>query len=422
MEYVITPKPLAGVVKAQPSKSAAQRLLICSSLANGQSVIDRIGFSDDIKAAWRVAAQLGLSQTSIVGRTAIVNGGGDLVGDTAFCGESGAVLRLMLPLAFLSGKRVTFSGAQRHISRPMDAYAQIVTSQGGEWTQAEQSVTVRHKLRGGEFRIVNATAASQFLSGLMLALPLVQEDSVLHIIAPEESLPYVLLTQQTQRLFGVECDVDAKRGLISIPGGQTYLPANADVEGDWSHAAYAVAAGAIGEEGVSLRGLDPQSLQADKNILLFLNQMGGHYSFDDKGVLHVDSAQLRPITVDISECPDLLAVLAVLACAARGTSRITNRLQYKENSRFASLSAALGALGGKVSHEGDGLVIQGTGRLRGGEADCFCDHRVAMALAVASSICDNPVTLVGTECVRKSAPLFWDEFKNLGGQFDERAR
>lgn len=278
-------------------------------------------------------------------------------------------------------------------------------------------IDVRGKLESGVFTL-RGDVSSQFVSGLMLALPRLAGDSLIELSSPLESRSYVLLTMQALSAFGVKITKTEKDGLeaYEIPGGQTFCPARVKAEGDYSHAAFWLVAGALGG-GAKLLGLDKNSSQGDAAIVGILRRMNADIEWEG-GELTVRPSKLKGTDVDISQTPDIFPVLAVAACAAEGGTRLFGgaRLRVKESDRLAAMATELAKLGANVSETADTLCIRG-GRLRGGDVSAHADHRIAMSLAVAASICDGQVRIDDAGCVRKSAPDFWLEYASAGGKY-----
>jgi 3-phosphoshikimate 1-carboxyvinyltransferase len=406
-----------GIITPPPSKSVSHRALICAALAGGEKAIGRIknlGVSDDIDATRR-------------GIAAILAGDADRAID---CGESGSTLRFLIPLAGLDGREWVFACKGRLAERPLGPYEAVFRACGGELKLVGSEVRVRGPLRPGLFELPG-DVSSQFVTGLLLALPLLDGDSEIRITTPLESADYVRLTADVQQSFGVEINEAGEGGdgvfnfeRITgwrVRGGQSYRSVKYTVEADWSQAAYFLCAGALGRR-VAVAGMSPGSLQGDMRILGILKEAGCDVDAEMRLIPKRDTATvralaphdgLRAVTVDASDIPDLVPPVAALACCLPGTSRIENagRLRLKESDRLAALAHELGAIGAEIREDGDALVINGREQLAGGRADAHGDHRIAMALAVAAIGCGEPVELTGWESVRKSYPGFWDDFE-----------
>lgn len=416
----VSPRKLSGTLRVQPSKSAAHRALCCAALAGGVSVIDNIALSDDVRATLDGLRALGfVSARAESGRLRVTGGLMPPEKERRVdCMESGSTLRFLLPMALIGGGPATFLGRGRLMRRPMDVYGTLFESRGIGWKSDGNSITVSGALTPGEFRMPG-NVSSQFLTGLLFVLPVLDGDSWIRLTSPLESRGYVEMTRRMQALFGVRSDF-SHDSVLRVPGNQKYVPQSVRIEGDYSHAAFFLVAGAIGGE-VTLTGLPPDTAQGDRAAMDILRRMGARVTEDSDGV-HVSGGRLSGTGIDAAQIPDLIPALAVAACAATGETRIVNaaRLRLKESDRLSAVARELRALGADITEHADGLTIAGTGRLKGGVCGSHNDHRMAMSLAVASAICDQDVVIDGWECVSKSAAAFWDEFRSMGGQAFER--
>ena len=434
------PRLLSGSLRAMPSKSASHRALVCAALARGESAVAPLQRSQDVEATLACLEGIGLARVS--GTEPLSDGSGlvrcRLVGlgeqptsmegalrpRLAPCGESGSTLRFLMPLALDGGDPVRFEGAGRLLQRPLDAYRALFAEHcdGHRWADEPDAITICGRLRSGDFSLPG-DVSSQFVSGLLFALPRLNGDSTIRLTGAVESRAYIDLTLAALARCGVEARwMDGRT--LAVRGGQRARPGDFAVEGDWSHAAFYLVAGLIGGP-VRLTGLDPNSVQGDRAVIDVLRGMGGDIrreSHSEGDAWVARPSALHGARIDASQIPDLIPALAVAACAARGRTVIHNaaRLRIKESDRLAALRNELGALGAAIGERPDGLVIEGSGELRGGAARSHNDHRIAMALAVAAALCEGPLELAGDEAVRKSAPAFWDEYASLGGNSDAR--
>lgn len=408
----IAPSNIRGCLRIIPSKSVSHRALICAALAKGDSVLKNMAFSEDIAATANALRDMGLCEYELAGDVCTVHGGLRREGNPEIdCGESGSTLRFLIPLA-LDGKTRTFVGHGRLMKRPQGAYDRIFIRNQVKAEKTENSITICGTLDSGEYAMPG-DISSQFVSGMLYALPRLMDDSGIHLTTKIESRPYIDLTRNVQKLFGVSSQW---RGhIIDVSGRQGYQPHDMTIEGDYSHAAFFAVAAAVSGE-VLLQGLEENSKQGDREILGILQCMGADVEFREDGIL-VRKNMLKPIEIDVSQIPDLVPVLAVLGCAVEGKMRIYNagRLRYKESDRLHAMAHELEELGAEITEYEDSLVINGSGTLAGGEVDSHCDHRIAMALTVASCIAKEPVIIRDPMVVRKSAPNFYEEFKSLGG-------
>ena len=328
------------------------------------------------------------------------------------CGESGTTLRFLLPLAGALGAEAVFQRRGRLPRRPLEPLLAELTRHGMTIRAQDDDLFVKGQLTPGDYALPGHIS-SQFISGLLLALPLLPGHSTLTLTSPPQSAPYIALTEQVLRQGGVTL----RRGenAYAIPGGQGYaLPSPQVVEGDWSAAAPFLCAGALSPAGVTVTGLTLPSLQGDSVLPALLEKMGAEVETSPQGVT-VRAGTLRAITVDAGPIPDLIPPLCALCAVARGESRIRNarRLRDKESDRLQGVAELLNGLGGKLTVDGDDLRIFGVPRLQGGTADPRRDHRLAMTAAVAASACAGPVTVLDSDCVQKSYPAFWADYGQM---------
>lgn len=426
MNKTVLPGSLGGKIAIMPSKSASHRAAMMAALTPDETTLGPIQRSRDIQATLACAQALGLTGAPVIADSAStgfsrVTLRGQSPERTALrtldCGESGSTLRFFIPLALDGCGSVRFVGHGRLMQRPLDLYEQLFVPRGIRWHQDERGLTVDGALTSGEYAL-RGDVSSQFITGLLLALPRLPGDSVLRITTPLESRAYVELTRNAQEAFGVTSQWADGGQTLMIPGNQqAKSPGHLRVESDWSHAAFYLVAGCIGQKPVTLTGLDMDSAQGDRAIVDILRKMGADIRAEG-GALTAYPGALHGATIDCAQCPDLVPVLAVAMAAATGESRIANaaRLRIKESDRLAAMRAALSAAGADVTELADGLVIRGGRRLHGATIDGCNDHRIVMAMAIASTIADAPLTLTDAEATSKSAPAFWQEFASLGGQ------
>lgn len=407
----LRPSTLNGTVAAPASKSDAHRNLVIAALSNKPTRIEGLESSGDIDATLGCLRVLGATMQDGVlrpvhpARSALLN-----------CEESGTTLRLMLPVVAALGVEARFIGKPQLRERPLAPLVKALAEGGAEFDRDAVPLTVSGRLRKGSFEIPG-DVSSQFVSGLLIALPLMDAGGMIHLTTPLQSAGYVAMTLDAMERFSVMA-IEREQGYL-VPGNQRYRsPGVVRIEGDWSNAAFFLAAGAMGM-GVTVRGLPETSHQPDRAIAGLLRRFGAQVNLAQNAV-HVAKGTLRGITVDVSQTPDLAPVLAVLGAAAEGTTRLENaaRLRLKESNRLASTYAMLQALGAQVHMEPDALEITGTGRLAGGTVDGAGDHRIVMAAAIAALLCDAPVTILGAEAVEKSYPTFFMEYEALGGKRD----
>jgi len=329
------------------------------------------------------------------------------------CGESGSTLRFLLPVAAATCKENHFTGIGRLPLRPITELMQACAQHGTRFSAPSLPFTVTGGLRGGDFTLPG-DISSQYISGLLLAAPLTGEQVNIHLTTPLQSAAYVDMTIRTMRNFGVA--VQRTDDGFSVAQGQRYrTPVEVFIEGDWSSAAFFLAAGALGGP-VTLQGLSSDSAQGDRIILPLLQQMGANVTETEDSIT-VSRGTLRGIDADMAQIPDLLPPLAAVAAAAEGQSRFYNagRLRLKESDRLDALCRMLTALGADVQQQKDALIVTGRPQLSGGTASSFGDHRIAMAAAVAACVCRDPVTINDAGCTDKSYPGFFEHYRMLGG-------
>ena len=407
---------IGGTVSAPPSKSMAHRAVLCSALAKGTSHIENLEFSKDISATLAAAGQL-CARVESGPADVLVEGLGHFrpVFGPVDCCESGSTLRFLIPLASLTGQSITFVGRGRLMERPQSVYETLYREQNLHFEQANGQLTVAGSLRSGEYTLAG-NVSSQFISGLLFALPLLAGDSTLHLIPPVESRSYIEMTRAAQAAFGVTSHwLDDTT--LCIPGGQQYHPRDYIVEGDYSQAAFLAVLGAV-KGGITLTGLAAETLQGDAAILDILRRCGAKFTRTEAGLVF-EQAPLHGVDIDLADCPDLGPVLMVLGLLCEGTTVIRNaeRLRIKESDRIAAMEAELRACGGVLSSEGGTITVQGCKpRLHAPEAPLsgHNDHRVVMSLTVLALAADIPLAINEAEAVQKSWPHFFDALKPLG--------
>ena len=410
MTETLYPNPIGGTIEAIASKSHGHRLLICAALADRPSEIYCPQRSADIDATVNCLNTLG-AKIDYVNQTFLVEPVKEAQFGELDCGESGSTLRFLLPVVAALGCGGEFILRGRLPRRPLSPLQELLEEKGITLSRpAPDRLRIEGKLEGGIYALAG-NVSSQFITGLLLALPLLEESSEIRLTTALESAPYVDLTLAVLRLFGLRMPPFA--GGWQIPGGMSYhTPGKLRVEGDWSNAAFWLCAGAVSRP-VTVLGLDLQSTQGDRRIAEILEAFGAKVMGDETGVT-VSPDALKGITVDVRDIPDLVPPLALVAACAEGTTVITGaaRLKLKESDRLESISAALRSLGGRVEATEDGLVIRG-GKLFGGRVNSAGDHRIAMLGAIASAVCSASVRVVGAEAVEKSYPDFWEDLERL---------
>ncbi len=428
MHVVITPTPLSGTIEAIASKSDAHRHLIGAALSDAPTEIRLNTSSDDIDTTTQCLRALGATIENekqallvhpLVSSTASIS--------TLDCAESGSTLRFMLPVACACTERAHFTGRGRLPQRPLGDLVSALRQNGVELSSDHLPLSTQGRLQSGTFSLPG-NVSSQYITGLLLALPLLEGKSQILLTTQLESLDYVHITLEVLKQYGIVIEQAENRFIV--PGAQQYRsPGKVVIEGDWSNAAFFLAAGAIGAEGtsVTVTGLTLNSPQGDRRVVDFLKRFGAEVNLDSRSV-QVSSSPLHGCTIDIGETPDLLPVLAVVAACAEGETHFTNgaRLRLKESDRLETTATLLRSLGGEVEELPDGLIVRGKGvqrgplchPLSGGTVSSFNDHRIAMAAAVAAIACAEPVTILDAAAVNKSYPAFYADYQKLGGTVD----
>lgn len=395
------------------SKSLSHRALITAALATGVSKIDGVAISKDIEATMRAMSALGASFT-VNGNTITVKGAGSLLKSDGVvdCGESGSTLRFLIPLFALLEKETVFTGHGKLMERPQSVYEELFEKQGLQFEKDGSFLKVKGPLHGGYFSLPG-DVSSQFFSGLLFALPLCKEDSVIEILAPFESSSYVNLTIEALRKAGVQATL--KDDILHIPGNQTYHSFETTVEGDDSQMAFYAEMALIHQAEVEVGNVSHDSMQGDHIIIDFACQSGAKVIETEKGYLFA-GGHGKAITADLSNCPDLGPALFALATQLEGTSVFTGcgRLRIKESDRIACMEEELRKLGCDISSKGDRVTVKGKTELnRNVILHGHNDHRIVMALAVLASISDGCIIEDG-QAVSKSYPHFFDDFRACG--------
>lgn len=439
MDLQITPKKLSGTVTPPPSKSQAHRLAIAAVLSNGISTVRGVAMSQDVEATLRCLTALGGRwRETAPGVLEITGTGGRRTGvdlPLLDCGESGSTLRFFIPIALAATGGGVFTGRGRLMERPQGPYFDLFREKGIFFEQKDGVLTVRGRLTPGEYRLAG-NVSSQFFTGLLFALPLLEGDSVLIPTTRLESVGYINMTREAMALAGVHTQW-REGSTLFIPGNQRYQPLEAAVEADWSQAAFWYAAQGLGN-AVTIAGLNPKSIQGDRVMASFAEMLRGeplHGGVTAPIWGPASAAPARPdrqiparpgwstpcvgsVSLPLTHCPDLAPPLAAWGALLNGDLYLKDagRLRIKESDRLATITAALRALGADVTEEPERLIITGKPSLPGGTVDCAGDHRIAMMAAIAATGCTGPVTLLGAECVKKSYPDFWEVYQSLGGE------
>ncbi|OPL08762.1 MAG: 3-phosphoshikimate 1-carboxyvinyltransferase [delta proteobacterium ML8_F1] len=415
MQVTIQPQRLKGTLKIPPSKSVSHRAVIAASLARGHSKVSNLLYSNDILATCDAMEGFGAlinkrdNWAEIIATGQLKNPGRPID-----CKESGSTLRFLVPLGGVVEEPVVFTGEGRLKTRPMTPYFEIFKDKNIRYAYNDAlPLSVEGALTPGTYSLAG-DVSSQFITGLLFVLPLLQGDSEITVTSPLESKPYVDISLEVLKTFGIRVE-NYNHEKFVIPGFQQYTPADFTVEGDYSQAAFWIVAGLIGGE-ITVEGLRKDTLQGDRAIIDIARAMGGNIETADEGVV-ARKSRTRGMTIDASQCPDLVPILTVLAALSEGKTRIVNasRLRLKESDRLKAIAEELNKLGAQIIENPDGLDIYGKEHLKGGEVDSWKDHRIAMSLAIASIRCTEAVSIHGAQAIEKSYPNFFEHFKSLGG-------
>lgn len=413
MDVKIEPKPLSGEIQAIPSKSDAHRLLICAALSDKPTKLIMPRSSEDIDATISCLSALGahiLRDRDTVVISPIVKTASS---PHLNCMESGSTFRFLLPVASALYEHVRFTGRGRLPSRPIGHLMDEMKRHGVRFSSDMLPFEISGALLGGEF-ILPGNVSSQYITGLLFSLPLVLGGGRIKLTTNLESSPYVDITISALSKFGVS--VNRGERSFEVTGGQKFIsPGTVNVEGDWSNAAFFLSAGAIGSE-ITVNGLNMDSPQGDKVITEILKRFGADVKIKDDSV-SVSPKALTACEIDVSEAPDLLPILCIVASCAEGETRFINaaRLRLKESDRLSACVNMLNALGIEAKAYEDSMTVRG-GKLLGGIVDSVKDHRIAMSAAIAAMKCEDSVIIKGAEAVNKSYPAFYEDYKRMGGR------
>jgi len=411
---------LEGGVSAPSSKAYTHRMLIAALLSNGTSKISNPLVSDDTKATLRAVEAFG-AEIELQDNCWRVKGVESLRAPKSpiDCGESGATFRFMIPLAALASDSSIFTFGPSLERRPVAPLLQSLKQLGTESNLQPREGSLFVRIRGGGIRggktSIRGDISSQFVSGLLFACPKAKEDTEISVTTPLESRSYVQMTMEVLTEHGIKMSASSDFARLRIPSNQDYNPCNHGVPGDFSSAAFLLAAAAVTSSRVKVKNLDHHTIQGDRAILDILKEMGSKVKAGD-GFIEVDGRPLDAVDVDARNIPDLVPVCAVLACYSKGTSKIYNakRLRYKESDRLGSVHAELKKMGAEIKLHENGLTISGLRAMHGATIDPHSDHRIAMACAVAALGAVGETKIQNSECINKSYPRFFNDLRSLG--------
>ena len=404
-----------GTLNAPPSKSDVHRAIICAAMAGGKSRISPVALSNDIRATIGCIKALG-ADAVLDGDVLTVDGTNMYKNKSALldCGESGSTLRFFIPIAAAGAVNATFIGKGKLPERPIGIFTEALPKAGTACkTEGGLPLEISGQLKSGVFKIPG-NVSSQFITGLLLALPVLEGDSEIVLTSPLESVGYIAMTIRTMKQFGVE--IQTTENGWYIKGGQAYKPCNYTTDGDWSQAAFFMVAGAINGD-VTVKGVNKNSAQGDKKIAEILKDFGADVEWNDTSV-RVKKGELKALTIDAKQIPDLVPILSVCASFAEGTTKIINaeRLRIKECDRLKASSELINNLGGSVRELADGLEIDGVKSLKGGSVDGYNDHRMVMSAGICAANVEGEIECSYALSINKSYPDFYIDYNNIGGK------
>lgn len=409
-----TPSEISGTIKSISSKSDAHRLLICAALSKTETKIYCNVMSKDIAATICCLKAMG-TDISVDGDVITVKPESFNKKAELDCNESGSTLRFLMPLVSALGIDATIKGSGCLPQRPISPLKEEMEKKGVIFhTDNHFPLHLTGQLQSGEYEI-EGNISSQFITGLLLALPLLNGDSKIKLIPPVESKSYLDITVSVLKKFGIE--IKEKENEYIVKGNQQFIsPKEITVQGDWSNASFFLCAGALSEKGVTITDLDINSPQGDKGILDVLKNMGADVEVKVTEIT-IKKNKLNGITVDASDIPDAVPIISVMATACTGDTKIINaqRLRIKESDRIKSVVEMINSVGGNAEETDDGLIIHGGIPLKGGKVNGYNDHRIVMSASILSTICENNVTITDGNAVEKSYPDFWGCFNKTGG-------
>ncbi|MBR2759768.1 MAG: 3-phosphoshikimate 1-carboxyvinyltransferase [Solobacterium sp.] len=419
MKALITPgKDRGNAIRIPGSKSISHRALIASALSEEPSVIRHPVKNEDTRATIACLSHLGRKFAFPDPETIEVSGSPSFSGyegGVLDCSESGSTLRFLIPVFSLCEREVRFTGRGKLMKRPLTVYEDLFRSQNLLFETRDDVLHITGPIHGGKLTI-RGDISSQFITGLLFALPLLEEDSMIEILPPYESRSYVTLTEAVLKRAGIM--IKDHGGIIEVPGRQIYRPLDYDVAGDDSQAAFFACLALISHQPLTVLGMDHEAVQGDHVIVELFERFGGK-SIPVPGGYRFEPGEIHACRCDLSDCPDLGPVLFALAAVSEGVSEFINcgRLRIKESDRIAAMKEELAKLGVLLEEEKDRVMIHGVSSIKGGAKLCgHNDHRIVMALSVLASAADGNTEIEGCEAVNKSYPEFFRDFEAAGGR------
>ena len=414
MKIKIYPSKCSGEIKIPSSKSMGHRAIICASLANGKSIISNLDYSDDILATIDGMRKLGANIQCEKDRLIIegIKSFDNLKDNIIDCNESGSTLRFFIPIFSLTEEKISFIGKNRLLKRPQKIYEKIFKEQNLYYFQDEDKIEIEGKIKAKEY-FIDGNISSQFISGLLFTLPLLEENSIININPPFESASYIDLTMEVLKEFGITINkVTPLR--FEIQGGQKYIAKDYKVEGDFSQLAFFAVLGALNND-LKCIGVKHNSKQGDKSIIDILKKSGVKIEEIEEGYL-IHKGKIKDCEIDLGDCPDLGPILNVLAMYGEGEFKIFNagRLRLKESDRISAMEEELKKLGVEIETTEDEIKILGKKNYLGNiEVFGHKDHRIVMSLAIAGTMLEKPIIIDGAEAVEKSYPKFFQDLESL---------
>lgn len=415
MNLKVYPSTIKGEVSAISSKSYAHRALICAALASSPSKIKCDNLSDDIEATVNCLNGIGAEITYKNKEFFVKPIDISKAKHEIDCGESGSTLRFMLPIIGALGLNIKITMHGRLPQRPLSPLYEQMEQNGCSFEKKDNYIIIRGKLKAADYEI-EGNISSQFVTGLLFSLPLINGKSKIVIKNKFESYSYVLMTLSVLKDFGIEYSFENNEFILTK---NSYYSNDCTVEGDWSNAAFWLCAGALSEQGIEVTNLNFNSTQGDKKIIDILKEFGADVKVDSNSAT-IKKSNLKGIAVNASDIPDLVPIICVVASVANGITTITNaeRLRIKESDRIKSVVDMIKNVGGDIKETADGMIINGCA-LKGGVVNSFNDHRIVMSAAVLSSVCEDLVEIIDSQAVNKSYPMFFEDFKKLNGNVKE---
>lgn len=419
MDVTFKPCKLHGIADAPASKSEAHRRMICAGLSRQETVLTGFMTSQDMAATARCLTALGAEMTLSGDELTLKGFARKSAALPVFdCGESGSTLRFFVPIALALTGGGVFRMHGRLGQRPMDVYRDLFIPRGVIWRMGEGAdgaaeLTVIGSISPGDY-VMPGNVSSQFVSGLLFALPLLQGNSTLTVLPPVESAGYINMTVKAIRESGVRLE-EQSPFQWRIPGLQQYHAVGGRLHGDWSQAAVLLCAGALGQD-VTVRGASCETVQGDVAVIAHLEALGGVLHENEDG-LRMTRDTPRAAVIDCRDCPDIAPILALVCQMTPGECRLTGcgRLRLKECDRLAATVELLNDLGGDAREDGDDIVLRGVSVLRGGKVRNYNDHRMVMLASIAALVSEQPVTVSGVEAINKSWPDYLHVYQALGG-------